>query len=441
MNRVAYIYVAIVAIFAAAVVVVQPWHEMATLGGRGALGLAAFIGLGIMSEAMAIEFAVGPDRAAKSSLAFLPLFACCIVFLPQAAVAAAIVVEGFTQVFLRERILWRVSFNIAHAVIAVSLATWTYQYLGGAYSDPFEVNFTAFVGLGVVFFAANVVLVGMFFSLGQGIPFARVLRNLIGAGGANMFYTLIASPIAIFSSYLYDKLYIGGIILVIFPLLLVRYSYLSKLQLEQANQDLLRVLVKAIETRDPYTSGHSLRVSKIARAIAEDLGLPRRKASQVETAALLHDIGKIDMDYASIIQKPTSLTEEEARLIRTHAVRGAELLKALTSLPDEVIRGVRHHHERFDGRGYPDGLGGKAIPLSARIIMLCDSIDAMLSDRSYRKALAVDQVEAEIQRCAGTQFDPDIVRVVLESGTLHRAAALISDDAEATSPPLVSYSA
>lgn len=102
---------------------------------------------------------------------------------------------------------------------------------------------------------------------------------------------------------------------------------------------------------------------------------------------------------------------------------------------------MRHHHERFDGRGYPDGLGGKAIPLSARIIMLCDSIDAMLSDRSYRKALAVDQVEAEIQRCAGTQFDPDIVRVVLESGTLHRAAALISDDAEATSPPLVSYSA
>lgn len=125
-----------------------------------------------------------------------------------------------------------------------------------------------------------------------------------------MFYTLLASPIAIFSSYLYDKLYIGGIILVIFPLLLVRYSYLSKLQLEQANQDLLRVLVKAIETHDPYTSGHSLRVSKIARAIAEDLGLPRRKASQVETAALLHDIGKIDMDYASIIQKPTSLTEE-----------------------------------------------------------------------------------------------------------------------------------
>src|SRR4029079_14307409 len=139
---------------------------------------------------------------------------------------------------------------------------------------------------------------------------------------------------------------------------------------QQANQDLLKVLVKTIETRDAYTSGHSLRVSHLARIIAEDMGLPRRRVEEVETAGLLHDIGKIDTIYSEIIRKPHELTDDERRVIRTHAVKGAELLESLTSLNAAMIAGVRHHHERFDGTGYPNGLKGEAIPLYARIIMI-----------------------------------------------------------------------
>jgi putative nucleotidyltransferase with HDIG domain len=220
-------------------------------------------------------------------------------------------------------------------------------------------------------------------------------------------------------------LYIGGLLLMLMPLLLIRYSYLSKVQLQQANRDLLKVLIKTIETRDPYTSGHSLRVSQLARLIAEDLGLSRRRVEQVETAGLLHDIGKIDTIYTAIIQKPSDLTEDERRVIKTHAVKGADFLKSMTSLNDAVIEGVRHHHERYDGMGYPDRLRGDAIPLYSRIIMICDAIDAMLSDRPYRSALTVDRVQDELLRCSGTQFDPEITGVIIRCGTLTRAHELV----------------
>jgi putative nucleotidyltransferase with HDIG domain len=218
---------------------------------------------------------------------------------------------------------------------------------------------------------------------------------------------------------------VGGLLAVVLPLLLIRYSYLSASQLQQANRDLLRVLIKAIETRDPYTSGHSLRVSTLAKMIAEDHGLRARLVSQVADAALLHDIGKIDALYAEIISKPAALTDHERSVIQTHATKGADLLQSLTSLEKEIIVGVRHHHEHFDGSGYPSGLQGKSIPIAARIIMICDSVDAMLSDRPYRDALTVEQVNQELRACSGTQFDPELVETILQCGTLPRAELLV----------------
>jgi putative nucleotidyltransferase with HDIG domain len=199
------------------------------------------------------------------------------------------------------------------------------------------------------------------------------------------------------------------------------------MKVQRGMEDLLRVLVKTLETRDRYTSGHSVRVSVLARSIAEDLAMRPRQVKQVEQAALVHDIGKIEEVYADIIMKPHSLSDVEKLVIRTHATRGADFLKGLSSFPDDVIQGVRHHHERYDGAGYPDGMHGEAIPLVSRIIMICDSVDAMLSDRPYRKALSIDTVRAELQRCAGAQFDPKLVEVMLAKGTLERAVGLLQD--------------
>ena len=192
-------------------------------------------------------------------------------------------------------------------------------------------------------------------------------------------------------------------------------------------EDILRVLVKTLETRDRYTSGHSVRVSVLAKSIAEDMGLRPKQIKQVEMAALVHDIGKIEEVYAEIIMKPHALSDVEKLVIRTHATRGADFLKGLSSFSDDVILGVRHHHERYDGAGYPDGVLGESIPLISRIIMICDSVDAMLSDRPYRKALGLHVVREELQRCAGLQFDPKLVDTMLQKGTLERAVVLLRD--------------
>lgn len=426
MNRQAYLYVGAVSASAVALFVALPATDLITLGIIQTLGLASFIAVAILSEALAIDFAVGPDRTAKSSVAFLPLLASAVIFPPIAAAAAAAIVEAFSELFLKTRVLWRAAFNISQSALAIGIASLVYSSFGRPDSGTIG-TVLAFGALAIASFGTNFGLVSGFFAVRNNQSFFNTLRYVVGSGGANLFYGLLASPVAFAAALLYDRFYIGGLLMIILPIMLIRYSYLSKVQLQQANQDLLRVLIKAIETRDPYTSGHSVRVSTLARAIADDLNVGRRNAEKIETAALLHDIGKIDMIYAPIIRKPADLTEEERTVIRSHATKGAELLRTLSSVDDEVIRGVRYHHERWDGTGYPDGLKGKEIPLAARIIMLCDSIDAMLSDRPYRRALSVDVVKAELVRCSGTQFDPDVVDVILKNNTLERALEIIQN--------------
>jgi CRISPR-associated endonuclease Cas3-HD len=157
------------------------------------------------------------------------------------------------------------------------------------------------------------------------------------------------------------------------------------------------------------------------------MGLPLKLRELVANAALLHDIGKIDPIFTDVLRKPHALTSDERELIQTHATKGAAMLRDLSSVDRDVVAAVRHHHERFDGKGYPDGLAGANIPISARIIMLSDSIDAMLSDRPYRRALTTDQVKAELTRCSALQFDPEIVDVVLRARTLEKAVTLVAE--------------
>jgi len=424
MNVRSYIYVAAVVFLATIVLAAAQWHELLVLSIRDIVGLCTFIIIGVLSEIFAIEFSLGSYRA-KSSVAFVILLAATLIFQPAAVLLIAVVMQLTTDLVIHRRKLWISAFNASQGIVAIDVAVTLFQACGGKSIFAGSINVLAFAVMAVTLLVANIVLFSLLFALRQRQSISAVFRNVINPGAANLLYGLFASPIAILMAVVYDKMYIGGLLLMLLPLLLVRYSYLSKVQLQQANRDLLKVLIKVIETRDPYTSGHSMRVSSLARLIAEDMGLSRRQIEQVETAGLLHDIGKIDSVYASIIQKPSDLTEEELRVIKTHAVKGAEFLKSMTSLSDAVIEGVRHHHERYDGQGYPDRLRGDAIPLYSRIIMICDAIDAMLSDRPYRSALPVEAVERELLRCAGTQFDPEITRIIVRQGTLARARELV----------------
>ncbi len=181
-------------------------------------------------------------------------------------------------------------------------------------------------------------------------------------------------------------------------------------ELRHAYIQTISALAESVDAKDKYTRGHSERVGVYASKIAREMQFPKEYIERVYIAGLLHDVGKIGIrDYALL--KPQRLTPEEYAEIQRHPEIGAKILESISSLAD-IVPYVRHHHEWFDGsrRGYPDQLAGDQIPLPSRIILIADTIEAMTSDRPYRKALTLDRVEQELRDYAGTQFDPDCVQ-------------------------------
>ena len=174
----------------------------------------------------------------------------------------------------------------------------------------------------------------------------------------------------------------------------------------------LHALTATIDAKDPYTCGHSNRVAIISKRLAESMGLPAQRVQQIYLAGLMHDIGKIGVPE-SVLCNPGRLTPQEYEAVKKHPALGAKILGGIRQL-DDVIAGILYHHERLDGRGYPQGLHGDEVPLDARIIGLADCFDAMSSDRTYRKALPLEAVVNEVRKCAGTQFAPEVVAHLLD---------------------------
>ena len=174
----------------------------------------------------------------------------------------------------------------------------------------------------------------------------------------------------------------------------------------------LSTLSRAIEARDPYTRGHSDRVTEIAEAIARRLGWDEERLELLQLGGPLHDVGKLGVSE-EVLAKPGRLDEEELAQIREHPKLGARILLRIAALRG-ALPYVLYHHERWDGAGYPTGRAGEQIPLEARVLAVADAFDAMTSDRPYRPALDREDALAEVARCAGTQFDPEIVRIFLE---------------------------
>ena len=184
----------------------------------------------------------------------------------------------------------------------------------------------------------------------------------------------------------------------------------AKKQLQMGNEMIISI-ARTVDAKDSNTSEHSYRVSQYSVAIAKRCGYTREQCENLRQMALLHDIGKIGIPDA-ILNKPDKLTDEEYEIMKTHVLRGGEILKDFTMI-ENVNVGALYHHERYDGKGYCHGLKGEEIPLDARIIGIADAFDAMTANRVYRKQLNLDFVLAELKRCSGTQFDPDLVEIML----------------------------
>lgn len=174
----------------------------------------------------------------------------------------------------------------------------------------------------------------------------------------------------------------------------------------------IKLIASALDAKDPYTHGHSLRVTMYSLILAKALNLDDTTLEEIETAGLLHDIGKIGIPQ-KILCKPGKLTDEEYEVMKSHPQQAEKMLMGIKKLT-VISNWLRTHHERWDGKGYPNGLKGEEIPISGRIIALADTYDAMTSTRSYRKALSHETAIAEIQRCAGTQFDPVLAELFVK---------------------------
>jgi len=305
----------------------------------------------------------------------------------------------------------RVLFNASQRATSVMAAIMAYQLLGGsippAYlqvvgvvdSAALQGDFFLFFAYAATYFIVNSTAVSAVVAISQERSFRDVWNlNTRGVLG----YDLGASAIALILAWLYARFEVTwgvgplGLVGVVLPIVAVRHVYGLYHQLQASGEELLQVMVKAIEARDPYTSGHSLRVSQLSRVIALEMGLQIRDVEQVHSAALLHDVGKIHEEFAPLLRKEDRLTPDETALMQTHSSRSAELVGIISKFRGFVQESVRHHHERWDGKGYPDGLKGHEIPLAARIILVADTIDAMTTDRPYRKRLSLDVVTAEL---------------------------------------------
>ncbi|MBS3918913.1 MAG: response regulator [Deltaproteobacteria bacterium] len=181
--------------------------------------------------------------------------------------------------------------------------------------------------------------------------------------------------------------------------------------LKKAHLDSVKVLAEAIDAKDPYTRGHSDRVKRMSLAIAKKMGFSEERLENLEYGALLHDIGKIGIKD-EVLQKQGPLSNEEYQYIREHPLIGVKIVEGVEFFKDKIPM-IRHHHEHYDGRGYPDGLAGEAIPLEARIISLPDAFDAMTSARPHRGVMPLQNVLAELEKCRGRQFDPKMLEIFL----------------------------
>lgn len=410
-----YLLVGAVTVASACLLLLLPWQPAGPFPSRFWNALVAFGILSIVSDSFFFRM---PFAKVNTSVAFIP-------FLASVAILDhpwPMLISGATALsvdaLVRRKSTIRVWFNTAQYMVAVGLGGLVYKNLGGAVSlDEFSFAPIAFVALFLTFFVVNhgsVALAVSFSSKGVSI------REAWGRITSALVTDLLACTLAALLAFLYVKLQLVGLAVIIFPLFLARQLYHVNLQLQEELEEKLELMVKAMEARDPYTSGHSRRVAEYAVVIARELKLSAADLDSIKRAALLHDVGKIYEEFAPLLRKEGRLNPEETMVMRTHCVRSAELVATAARLRGAVEAMIRHHHENYDGSGYPDGFARDQIPIGARIIMIADTVDAMTTDRPYRKALTLQRALEELIKYAGRQFDPKLVELVCGSPSIRR---------------------
>lgn len=397
---------------------------------KGLAILAAFAGAAEL-------FSVDLYGASTVSVSFVAIFAAALMYGPVgAAVVGPVIAIGHW--FKRQPRVYQVVFNAANHAISSTVAAVLFA-LAGVRLRPENILLLALpvLGAGMANYFVSTLLLSSALGLSERMRPWQVWREQFRWLAVHY---VVMSFLALFFALAYLTFDVWGIVAFLAPLLIMRYAqkqYVDKTvqnvaalrevneelaraneEIQMINDELLMTLASAIDARDPYVYGHSARVAEYAVALARELNLPPERVELVRRAALLHDVGKIGLPE-HVLNKCGNLTVEEYEVMKQHALAADGILGVCHQLQN-LVPIVSAHHERWDGKGYPHGLAGDTVPLEARILALADAVEAMASDRTYHHAKPAEEIVAEVQRNAGTQFDPAVaeafIRVVQREG-------------------------
>jgi putative nucleotidyltransferase with HDIG domain len=367
--------------------------------------LTFFIVLSTVAEFMPVDLPFG----GRVTIGFPIDFVVILIYGPFFAICVTFMGEILGDILNRKTIWYKTLFNASQYALSAGIAGMVYQGLGGVVG---EVNLTNYIVPAAIcaisYFLINSNLFMIVVSLSEEVSILSVWEKQIR--GTLATYIALA-PIGFIMALVYTSIGVWGIILFFFPLFLARRSFELYTKMRKMYLETIRALAAAIDAKDPYTKGHSERVAKIAVVLATELNLSDRDIENIEYTALLHDIGKIGIDDR-ILGKSSKLSNEEFKKIKEHPIVGAKIIEPVDFLKNSY-QAIYHHHERYNGNGYPDGLKSENIPILARIIAVADAYDAMGSDRPYRKKLSKEKILKEFTEQSGKQFDPQIVNALM----------------------------
>jgi putative nucleotidyltransferase with HDIG domain len=350
-------------------------------------------------------------RGGASIYASSPIDLAGIVILGTPAMALVEVVASlFSQVAVQRRSAFRVAFNVPLMIITIGVAGLVYHSFPAQWTALNSPRFLLpLSACGLTYYGVNTTAISLVIALqSDKSPFHIWKQNYMWT----FFHIVAFLPLAAIITLVYIAFGWWTILLFLVPIFLARYSFKLYIEMKEAHINTVAALTSAIDASDPFTHGHSYRVSRYALRVGRAMGLSARDLEILEYGALLHDIGKIAIQH-DILLKNGKLTDREFLTLKQHPTIGADIVENLKFLREAAVL-VRYHHEQPNGRGYPEGLKGDEIPIGARIILVVDAFDAMTSDRPYRKGLPVERVVEQFEKYRGEQFDLEITNIALE---------------------------
>ena len=351
---------------------------------------------------LADSFPVTLPRGGSVTVSFAVNAASILLFQPFMVILISVAYEIFQLFRSKNRI--KHFFNTAQLTTSAGLAAIVYGSLIPITADISLSHIPAFVASMAVLSILNHTFVTLILSfIEKEKPYTIWLVNI---KWCTLTFVSMA-PLGAFIAVIYINIGFWGLVLFLLPMILARHTFQSYMNMRETFLDTIKSLSLAIDAKDPYTKGHSSRVADYVTSLAAELKWPADRIEFLQYISLIHDVGKVAVPE-NILKKDSLLTENEYDIMKKHSAAGAEVIKDVKyfAAGSNIIR---HHHERWDGTGYPDRIKGEDIPEGARILAVADAFDAMTTDRPYRKALDPKFALKELQDCAGTQFDPKVV--------------------------------